>query len=93
LGPWQDPYQMRNLVEAASHLPIRDQLARELRSWYTRLDEPCLAGVEMARRCGRLEEVEQLLMEVRKLIGGNPKAVADLDDYLKQGGDRPNRRF
>ena len=98
-GPWllydvrTDPCQLENLIESADQQQVRRQLAAQLRSWYTRLDERYLPGVEMARACDRGDQVDALMDVVRKILRNNPASLEAFNAYLEEGGTRPNRRF
>ena len=50
-----DPYQMNNLIDNEDSQNLRAELEAELQRWLTRVNDPCLSGLEHIRQLGLSE--------------------------------------
>jgi arylsulfatase A-like enzyme len=50
-----DPYQLNNLIDDEDSQDLRAELEAELQRWLTRINDPCLPGLEHIRQLGLSE--------------------------------------
>ena len=46
---------MNNLIDDANSQTLREELEAELQQWLTRINDPCLAGLDHIRQLGLAE--------------------------------------